>query len=255
MIKNILNLILILLLSNILLAQQIDVKQNQITVIGSVELKEIADEASIYFSVKGVGESLRQAVEDAEKKTKNITQSLIQVGIKKNNISTSDFISGENYGDKAFLSSSRDYKAIIVTLIKTDSLDLLKPTIFTISESNVENISKISFSYKNELELRRRARVEAGLKAKEKAEDIGKSLGINIGKVLIVEEIQPTQSIRNQSQDFYFRGGQNYPNPFNPVTTNNLYLNEIMIDESKGSGFFAQTVSITSQVKVTFAIE
>ena len=252
--KYFLHIVLIIFISNIVLAQQIDVKQNQITVIGGVELKEIADEASFYFTIKGVGESLREAVTDAEMKTKDITQKLSQLGIKRNNISTSDFVSGENYGDKAFLSSSRDYRAIIVTLIKTDSLDLLKPAIFSISESNVENISSITFSYKDELALRRRARIEAGLKAKEKAEDIGNSLGINIGKVLVVEEIQPTQTMMNQNQKYFLLRQANL-NPFNPVTNNNLYSGETVIDESIGSGFFAQTVSITSQVKVTFAIE
>ncbi|HOJ06177.1 MAG: DUF541 domain-containing protein [Chlorobi bacterium] len=250
--------VLLFSISNTISAQQNEITQNQISVIGSVELKEIADQASFYFTIKGVGETLRLAVEDAENKTKILSEKIIQLGIKKNNISTSDFLSGENYGDKAFLSSSRDYQATIVTMIKTDSLDLLRSLLFLISEAEVENISTISFSLKDELGLRRRARIEAGLKAKEKAEDISNALGVKLGRVLTIEEIQPTQTYTNQNQYLYIRGGLNYPNPFNPSSYNVVQeknLNSQTIDETKGSGFFAKTVSITSQVEVSFAIE
>jgi uncharacterized protein YggE len=245
-------------ISNIISAQQDEIAQNYISMIGSVELKEIADQASFYFTIKGVGETLRLAVEDAETKTKNLSEKIIQLGIKKNNLSTSDFLSGENYGDKAFLSSSRDYQATIITMIKTDSLDLLRPLLFMISEAEVENISTISFSLKDELGLRRRARIEAGLKAKEKAEDITNALGVKLGKVLTIEEIQSTQTYTNQNKHLRIGGVYNYPNPFNPGTYNVLeenYANPTTVDEVKGSGFFANTVSITSQVKVIFAIE
>jgi len=250
--------VLFLSITNFISAQQDEINRDYISMIGSVELKEVADQASFYFTIKGVGETLRLAVEDAENKTKTLTEKILQLGIKKKNLSTSDFLSGENFGDKAFLSSSRDYQATITTLIKTDSLDLLRPLLFLISEAEVENISNISFSLKDELGLRRRARVEAGLKAKEKAEDITSALGVKLGKVLTIEEIQQTQTYTNQTQPLRVRGGYNYPNPFNPGTYNvggeGILLSE-MVDETKGSGFFAKTISITSQVKVVFAIE
>jgi uncharacterized protein YggE len=248
--------LVLLSFSLIISAQDIKVKQNQITVLGSVELKEIADEVSLYFTVKGVGENLRLAVEEAEKKTKVIADKLLALGINKSDISTSDFLSGENYGDKAFLSSSRDFKAMIVTLIKTDSLELMKDILFEISEADVESISNIAYSYKDELGLRRRARIEAGLKAKEKADDITSALGVKVGKVLSIEEVQSTQTFNNQNQDnFLYRRGGIYPNPYNPVGNYNIRTGRIDVDETKGSGFFAQTISVTSQVKVTFAIE
>lgn len=236
-------------------SQQSVNSNNQITVLGSVEINQKADQASFSFSVKGIGETLRQAVEVAERKTKSLTDKLIQLGIRTDNISTSSFFSGENYGDKAFLSSSRDYKTVIETLIKIDSLELIKPVMFTISDADVENISKIKFSVKDELGLRRRARIEAGLKAKEKADDIANSLGVSVGEVLVIEEIQATQTSRDDGQYMFVRGGGNYLNPFNPPSTN-FYLqqNSLIIDETKGTGFFAQTVTATSQVRVTFAM-
>ena len=244
--------VLLFFISQTLFSQQTESKVNQISVQGTVELKEMADQATLSFSVKGVGASLRQAVEKADKNTKVITDKLIVLGVKEKNISTSSFYSGENYGDKAFLSSSRDYQANITTIIKIDSLKLLQPVLFAISESDVQNLSQITFSLKDEVGFRRRARIEAALKAKEKAEDMTKALNISLGKVISKDEVQPTQSL--QSPFLMLRNGRS--NPFNPVSYNTeIGLQAGVVDESKGTGFFAQTISITSQVFITFEIK
>jgi len=228
-------------LSQSLVAQVSETKLNQFSVVGSVELKEKADQASVSFSIKGVGPTLRQAVESANKKTKDLTDKLRASGIGDGSISTSQFYSSENFGDKAFLSSSRDYQATITTLVKIDSLKLLQPTIFTISEAEVDNLSRISFSLKDDVGFRRRARTEAALKAKEKADDIAKALGVNIGRVIAVEEIlsRPAE----------------YPMPFNSVYLRGGRASEAAIQMADESGFFAQTISVTSEIRVTFDIK
>ncbi len=244
--------LVVTLFSQMVLAQPAaDTKLNQFTVLGSVELKERADQASVVFSMKGVGSTLRQAVENADKKTKGLTDKLIALGIKERDISTSEFYSGENFGDKAFLSSGRDYRATISTVVRIDSLKLLQPVIFAISEAEVQNLSDVTFSMKDEVSFRRRARTEAALKAREKAEDIGKALGIIVGKVIAIEEIPLQQANTQQSNTLNMRGGRMFPNPFNPVTV----LAEGTLDETRGSGFFAQTVSVTSQIRVTFELK
>jgi uncharacterized protein YggE len=242
---------ILVLICQILYGQQSEQKINQISVQGSVELKEMADQAILCFTVKGVGVSLRQAVENADRNTKVITDKLIVLGVKEKNISTSSFYSGENYGDKAFLSSNRDYQANITTIIKVDSLKLLQYVLFAISESDVKNLSQITFSLKDEVSFRRRARIEAALKAKEKAEDMTKALNITLGKVISIDEVQPTQSIQTP---YMMRGVR--ANPFNPVSFNTVVgVQAGVVDESIGTGFFAQTISITSQVYVTFEIK
>ena len=239
-------LLAVVFFCQIVWCQQNDSKQNQFIVTGSIELKEVADQASVNFSIKGTGSTLRQAVEQADTKTKALTDKLIDLGIKPRNISTSQFYSGENNGDKAFLSSSKDFRAIIETSVKIDSLQLLQPVLFTISEAQVDRLSQIAFSYKDESGLRRRARIEAGLKAREKADDLAKALGVVIGKVISIEEILPGQTVSPNSMQ---RSNFNYPNPFNPTTLSELS------GETSGSGFFAQTISVTSQVRVIFEIK
>jgi uncharacterized protein len=245
--KNII-VIFLLFISQTLFSQQTESKINQISVQGAVELKEMADQATLSFSVKGVGSTLRQAVEMANKNTKTITDKLIALGVKGKEISTSSFYSGENRGDKAFLSSSRDYQASITTIIRIDSLKLLEPIILTISECEVQNLSQITFSLKDEVGFRRRARIEATLKAKEKAEDMAKALNVTLGKVISIDESQPTQSMQTM-----LRSGR--PNPFNPAYNSVMASEVVVVDGSIGTGFFAQTISITSQVFVTFEIK
>lgn len=237
-------------------SQEIQSKNNQITVLGSVELKEVADQASFSFSVKGVGSSLRFAVEDA--KVKAITDKLLQLHVPSNKIATSQFYSGENYGDKSFWSSKRDYRAVLVTLVTIDSLRMMDPVLYTISEGELENVSDITFGLKDELSVRRKARVADALKAKEKAEDIANGLGLTLGQVMSVEETEPTKVGQKQNQAFirgvYLLAERNYPNPFNPSSIP-LIPEQPVVDESRGSGFFAQTISITSQVRVSFEIK
>jgi len=240
--------VLILVFSYQLFSQQAEQKTNQISVQGTVELKEKADQATLSFSVKGVGSTLRKAVEEANRKAKDISDKLIALGVKGKEISTSSFYSGENRGDKAFLSSSRDYQASITTVIRIDSLKLLEPVILTISENEVQNLSDITFSLRDEVGFRRRARIEAALKAREKAEDIARALNSTLGKVVYIDEFQPTQNVQAQ-----FRGGR--ANQFNPVYNSVLASAVVVVDESVGTGFFAQIVSITSQVYVTFELK
>lgn len=247
--------IALLIFSAFLFAQQGDPKQPQITVNGSVELKEVADQASFTFSVKGVGPSLRLAVQHATEKTEALKKELASVGVNPNQLSTSDFFSGENYGDKAFLSSSRDYRAVITAQVRIDSLHTIQPILYILADAEVGSLSNIKFSYKDELGLRRRARMAAANKAREKADDIAKTLGATVGRVIQVEEIQINYSYRNDDANYFnsLRSSQAYPNPFNPVRVS--IVEKPDIDESRGSELFAQTVSVQSQVRVTFELK
>ena len=238
-----LSILVVIVLAQPLMGQSIDTTVNRFSVLGSVELNQKADQASLSFSIKGVGPTLRQAVENASKKTRDLTDKLRASGIRDDNISTSQFYSSENVGDKAFLSSSRDYQATITTAVKIDSLPILQPTIFTISEAQVDKLSRISFSLKDDVGFRRRARTEAALKAREKADDIAKALGVTLGKIILVEEVLPEPPAIG------------YPMPFNRIYTNGGRTEEASLQVTDESGFFAQTISVTSEVRVVFEIK
>lgn len=174
-----------------------DSTEAMIEVSATAERRVMADRAEFTFTVQGLGPSLGQAVESATRATDSIVTKLIALGIGKGRISTQHFTSGENRGDKAFLSSSRDYKARITTRITVDSLPLLASAVALVSEADVDDVGSIDFSLRDETSLLRELRKEAARTARQKAEDITSELGAKIGRVLFADE-SGSKSYRNE---------------------------------------------------------
>ena len=114
-----------------------DSTEAHIDVSAKAERRVTADRAEFQFTVLGLGESLGEAVEAATRGTDSVVLKLIALGIKKEQISTRQFTSGENRGGKAFLSSSKDYQAHIITRVVIDSLPLLAMAVTIVSEAGV----------------------------------------------------------------------------------------------------------------------
>lgn len=174
-----------------------DSTEAMIEVSSTAERRVMADRAEFTFTVQGLGPSLGQAVESATRATDSIVTKLIALGIDKGRISTQHFTSGENRGDKAFLSSSRDYKARITTRITVDSLPLLASAVALVSEADVDDVGSIDFSLRDETSMLRELRKEAARTARQKAEDITGELGAKVGRVLFADE-SGSKSYRNE---------------------------------------------------------
>ena len=228
-------------LSAILFAQEFN--KNSITVFGSAEVSIPADNATFSFEVEGEGSTLSQAVNTARQKVKDISDLLFKAGLTEKNLRTSFFHSGENIGNKAFLSSKRDFKAVITVLVNIDSLGLLENSIIKVSEAKPESISNINFSLKDYERYKMDALEKAILKAKEKANMLASKMDAKLGNILSVEEIQ--------GEPATFRGGRTYPNPFNVVYEIDGTTNQGI---NSSSGFYAQQAKITAIVKVVIEI-
>ena len=177
-----------------------DSTEAHIDVSAKAERRITADRAEFQFTVLGLGESLGEAVEAATRGTDSVVLRLIALGVRKEQISTRQFTSGENRGGKAFLSSSKDFRAHIVTRVVIDSLPLLAMAVTIVSEAGVMDIGNVTFSLRDELAVRREVRKAATRLAREKAEDITAVLGTTLGRVLIVTESdnQPTSNTRDE---------------------------------------------------------
>ena len=235
-------ILLILLTLSKSLAQEGNDKY--LNVFGKVKIFATADRAKILFTIKGVGSSLKFAFDDAKTKMQSISTRFNEIGLSEKNISTSFFESSENYGDKAFLSSKKDYRAIMTVTVATDSLELLEQIIIIISEGDVEKIKEVTFELNNFFELKRNGLEKAIKKAKEKAEIMAKELGIKYGRVLELEEI-PTSVPEVESVRSY-----KYipPQPFNaPYYALRSYLAE---DRS----IYSQEMTFYIEVRVKFEI-
>lgn len=211
-----------------------EVKEHRIAVFGNSEMQVPADVAEFSFSVKGVGSTLRGAVEDATRKVQSISNRLLKIGVVEKNISTGSFYSAENFGDKSFRSSTRDYQTTMEVFIRIDSLSILDKVIFSVSEGQIESISNISFSLKKADAIKNTALREAVKKAKEKAEAMAAQLGVTLGGVVMMEEQFSNVSapIPRASRAMAFKS-----------------------DGGMGNAIPAQTISLQTGVKVLFEIK
>lgn len=233
------NLLIFLFYCFSLYGQEFD--ENRLVTSGTIELSIPADNATFTFEVKGVGSSLNKAVIEAKNRVKFISDALFKNGLKEKNLSTSYFYSGENFGDKAFLSSKRDYKARITVMVNIDSLELLESSIIIVSDALPERISNITFSLKNYEQQKIEALEKAVKKAKEKATILASNMGAQLGSILYIEEVQ------NVPPQIRGRGG-NYPNPFNASLEVSPEMSSF--GKQKNSGFFVQQIKIVSKVNI-----
>jgi len=239
-------LILVCLAASAATAGEIETAPNHIAVLGTAEVKAPADRAELYFSVTGYGSTLRQAVERAREKVTSTSQDLLAIGLLEKHLHTSRFHSGENYGGKAFLSSKKDYQAVIAVLVTIDNLELLEPVLFVLSESDLETLSDISFSVADEDTYRKKARELAITKAKEKASQMAGLMDVSLGRVMQIEEAIPPGS----QPQLFVRGGRH--SPLNISTYFNSEYGGIGVGGA--AGLFAGTIAVSAQVGVVFEI-
>jgi Uncharacterized conserved protein len=211
---------------------------NQLIVTGKAEVLVSADQAAFSFSVTEFGPSLRAAVEKAKNKNKDISKKLLGIGLRERDLSTSYFYSSENFDSKGFLSSSKDFKATITVNVTIDSLQLLEEAILCLSESNVENITSITFMLRNFREAKEKARFQAIENAKTKAAQIAERIGRKLGSIKQCEEIDESVVPYYMAQ-----------NPFNTITS------AMQRESGSSSGFFSKTITITGAFKMIYELE
>jgi uncharacterized protein YggE len=222
-----------------------EVHDGKITVYGKVRTFAKTDRAKVVFNVKGVGKSLGAAFEDARIKIDSIAIRLYEIGLSEENLSTSFFQSSENYGDKAFLSSKRDYRVLMTATITTDRIDLLESVVVILSEGDIEKIERITFDMVNMAELRQEALTKAVEKARQKAEIVCAQLGVQCGRVSAFEELK-TKDVVAQGPGMY---GHNAP--FNVP----MYYDYEITVSGIDSRIFPQEFALDTEVRVVFEID
>ncbi len=230
--KKIISILVFILLANLTVAQTY-LGDNKLVLDGEAKLIVESDRASFTYKVIGYGSDLREAVTVAKEKITATVSALSNYGVKKNNINTSLFQSGENRTGSAFLSSSKDYLTKINISVIVDSLDLLEEIILVLSEMDVEEISNIKFSLKDYTKYEEKVRKMSIDNAKEKAQKIAKEFDVKIKKVIYIS----TSGLH-----------QGYPNPFNPSTNIDLSIESSI-------GFYAKPIKLSNKIKVVYEIE
>lgn len=221
-------------------------KLNLLLVTGSAEINAPADQAVFTYSVTGFGSSLRQAVEKARGSVSELSKRLFTLGLKPENLYTSNFSSGENNNGKSFLSSSKDFRTYIQVRVTIDSLPMLEEAILVLSESNVESISQVEFRLRNFPAVKKLAREKAIDNALLKARQMAEQTGVRLKKVAYLSEGAEPYS------------GSQYPNQYN--SSNQMILNY----QSSGAdvpdlimpgSLYGKSITVRETISLAYEIE
>lgn len=223
-----------------------EIKEDRLTVQGKVKVFAKADRATVTFDVKSTGKSLKAAFDRAHQKIDSILTQLKEIGLDESNMSTSFFRGLENKGNKAFLSSKRDYKVSQTASVTTDQLDLLEEIVIILSNNKVERISDISFELTKFDDLRINAVKEAVAKAKAKAKVMTELLGVKIGRVIeLIEQRSPGMRVY----------GRPVGDPLGGMFNSSMMEVRGRYHLDSTPGIFAKEFTFEAEVKIVFEID
>jgi uncharacterized protein YggE len=210
------------------------------TVTGKSIISQKADNAKIFFSIEAESSTLQGAVAEAKEELSKITKKLKELGLKEDDISTSQFRTTDGF---KFLLGLKKFNVIIDAEIKIKDLSHLEAIIFVLSNSKIKEISSIEFGLSNESEVFQQAQINAVKSAKMKASLLAKELDVSIGGIYSVIQLKSEK----YSADFNFRrhNKKYMPNPYNSISVNDMELTDSV---------FSGEIKIISEYEVVFKI-
>ena len=157
-----------------------------ITVTGKAKVSVVPDIALFSFAINGRGKELGVLKADIDKKTAALVSLSKKTGIKKKNISSSEVSIRPqyNYQTKVFTGYevSRNIK------VRLDNLDKYTELVNGAIASGITTINGVKLDISNRDELERKVLATAVKDAKKKADILAKSTGVNLGKVVSIQE-------------------------------------------------------------------
>lgn len=179
---------------------------NVVTVEGSGEAVAIPDIATFSFSVSETAKTVEQAQTMATEKTNAALKALSEAGIADKDIQTQSYNINPHYEYQSSVCSSYSCppsKSVLTGYDVSQSFqvkvrDIKKAgTIFTtIGGLGVQNVSGLTFSVDEPDTFKAQARAEAIEKARAKAKELSKELGVSLVRII---------SFSDNSNDYYPR--------------------------------------------------
>ena len=167
-------------------------QNNSISVSGEGEVFATADIANFSFSVIENGDTVGEAEEAATTKWNEILAYLEDEGVEERDIKTVNYSIEPQYAPQDGAVNwipfeEREIVGYVVTQaaqVKVRDTDSTGELLSAVGSMGVRNLSGISFTIDDEDELYAEARALAIADAREKAQDLARSLGISLGQVV-----------------------------------------------------------------------
>lgn len=161
------------------------------TVTGNASLSIEPDTVSIQLEVMTENRQLSQAQQENAQKMNQVIQSLLQLGIPKENIQTTEFRINPMYDYVDGKQLFRGYQVSNTITVQTKDINQAGKIIDTAVQNGVNQVSNIQFSVENKHAYYQQALRTAVQDAISKAESIAKTLNVNFDPIpiKIVEEV------------------------------------------------------------------
>jgi len=167
-------------------------QQNNIVVSGSDDISVESDMAEVYIKVLTLEKTASEARDENAKISSKVTDSLIKLGIKKNQIETSSFnlYKKEEWNPKTEQQEFKGYELTHVLKITTEELNQVSMIIDRSIDDGANGIGNVVFGLTDEKQSTVKEEVihTAAKKAAEKAKILSKSLNVKLGKISSISE-------------------------------------------------------------------
>ena len=167
-------------------------QRNTITVSGNAELEVEPNQAEIYVRIETFNVKADDAKDENARISDKVMKALKKSGIKNDDIESSSFNLNPRYDYDRNKGESilKGYTATNVLKVTTKDVDNAGKVIDVAVDNGANSIQSVNFGLTKETqkEMSGEALIRAAEVAKDKAESLAASLGINLGKVISVQE-------------------------------------------------------------------
>lgn len=177
-------------------------KENLFVSTGRAELEVVPDEAQVSVGITIQRSTVSATQEEANRVINAITRQLQSLGIKKEQIKTSNYSIYPNYDYNQGAGRIIGYNINSNLEIKLTDFELLNAVIDTATREGANQVGGVQFtlSKEKEAELKNQARQVAIKDAQESAQELARLSGIRLGRVVDVQEnrdeFQPPMQFR-----------------------------------------------------------
>jgi uncharacterized protein len=215
-----------------------DYSQNKppsIEVTGNAQIKIEADQMDMHISINVNLDDLQDAKNKNDESTKQVLGILEDLNINDNDIATSGIRMSRNNLNYENYNKTKKYTVTNEIFVKSPNISSYENITTRLIKIDNVYLTNIGLSSTKSIETRVKAREEALLAAKKKAEDMAATYNMAIGKPIQIQE----------------NTGYYTPNPFNAVTNENQ--NDNSFDKLQGI-FKSGLINVNASVKVIFLL-
>lgn len=170
-------------------------RSTELSVVGEGKVEVVPDTAKVDVGVTVQKAATVEAAQSEIDKTNNaIIEAMKGLGIDKKNIQTSNYSIYPAYDYSSGNEKPDGFSGNVTISIKTNKVAQVSQVIEAATKAGANQVQGTTFQVENPDKYREEARNEAIANAKEQANQLAKSLGIKLGKVVNIVEYSPSSS-------------------------------------------------------------